>query len=138
MKRDDELGGAVAEIETVLVVEDDVLVRLVIAGYLRDCGYRVIEAANGAEALKVLERSEAKVGVVLTDVEMPGEVDGFALARWLRRERPEIEVLMAGTPGRAAHAAGDLCEQGPAGARPYEPAAVVDRIRRLLALRRRP
>jgi CheY-like chemotaxis protein len=132
------LDGEVAELETVLVVEDDVLVRLVIAGYLRDCGYRVIEAANGAEAMKVLERSDAKVGVVLTDVEMPGGVDGFALARWLRRERPDVEVLMAGTPARAADAAGDLCEQGPAAARPYEPAAVVDRIRRLLALRRRP
>ena len=131
-------GQQVADVETVLVVEDEVLVRLVIAGYLRDCGYRVIEAGNAAEALKVLEREDARVGVVLTDVEMPGEMDGFALARWLRRERPDIDVVMAGTPRRAADAAGELCEQGPASERPYEPAAVVDRIRQLLALRRRP
>ncbi len=139
MRRVDEGGGAqVADAETVLVVEDDVLVRLVIAGYLRDCGYRVIEAASGAEALQVLQRDEAPVGVVLTDVEMPGGTDGFALARWVRRERPEVEVVMAGTPARAADAAGELCEEGPQGARPYEPAAVVGRIRRLLAMRERP
>ena len=121
----------------VLVVEDDVLVRLVIAAYLRDCGYRVLEAANGDEAIKLLERDEASVGVVLTDVEMPGQTDGFALAQWVRRERPHVEVMLAGTPARAADAAGELCEQGPHKAKPYEPSAVIARIRQLFALRQR-
>ena len=76
--------------------------------------------------------------MVLTGVEMPGAMDGFALAQWVRRERPNIDVVMAGTPARAADAAGDLCEQGPAPHRPLEPSAVLARIRRLLAMRRRP
>lgn len=134
---DDQTGG-VATAETVLVVEDDVLVRLVIAGYLRDCGYRVLEAASADEAVQLLQRGEAQVDVVLTDVEMPGEMDGFALAQWVRRERPDIEVVMAGTPARAADAAGDLCEQGPTQTRPLDPSAVLSRIRRLLAQRQRP
>lgn len=121
-----------------LVVEDDVLVRLVIAAYLRDCGYRVFEAANGDEAIKLLQRDEAGIGVVLTDVEMPGETDGFALAQWIRRERPGVELVIAGTPARAAEAAGDLCEEGPQRAKPYEPSLALDRIRRLLAMRQRP
>jgi len=128
----------VATAETVLVVEDDVLVRLVIAGYLRDCGYRVLEAASGEEALRLLQRDDARVDVVLTDVEMPGQMDGFALAQWVRRERPHVEVVMAGTPARAAGAAGELCAQGPAQTRPLAPGAVLSRIRRLLAMRRRP
>jgi CheY-like chemotaxis protein len=134
------IGGdrpaGVATAETVLVVEDDVLVRLVIAGYLRDCGYRVLEAASAAEALRLLERDEARVDVVLTDVQMPGEMDGFALAQWVRRVRPEVEVLLAGTPARAADAAAELCDEGPSRERPDTPSAVLARIRRLLATRR--
>jgi CheY-like chemotaxis protein len=128
----------VAPAEAVLVVEDDVLVRLVIAAYLRDCGYRVFEAANGDEAIKLLARDEASIGVVLTDVEMPGQTDGFALAQWIRRERPGVELVIAGTPARAADAAGDLCEEGPQRAKPYEPSLALDRIRRLLAMRPNP
>ncbi len=136
----DERAGPppVAPAEAVLVVEDDVLVRLVIAAYLRDCGYRVFEAANGDEAIKLLARDEAGVGVVLTDVEMPGATDGFTLAQWIRRERPGVELVIAGTPARAAEAAGDLCEEGPQRAKPYEPSLALDRIRRLLAMRPKP
>lgn len=125
-------------IDTVLVVEDDVLIRLVIAGYLRDCGLRVIEAANAAEAVAVLSHPEHAVNVVFTDVVMPGEMDGFALAQWVRREKPDVEVILAGTPARAADAASDLCEQGPDLSKPYDPKLVLDRIRRMQAMRRRP
>jgi len=124
------------EIETILVVEDEVLVRMVISDYLRDCGYRVIEAANADEALVVLEQHDLSVDAVLSDVEMPGAMDGFALARWIRQHRPGLDVVLVGSPDRAAAAAADLCEAGPALAKPYEPHAVVDRIRRLLAERR--
>ena len=120
--------------ETVLVVDDEVLVRMVIAAYLRHCGYRVIEAANAAEAMLVLDQDEADdVGVVLSAVGLSGEHDGFALAQWIRRRRPGCEVVLAGTPARTASAAHDICEQGPMLTRPYEPQVVLDRIRRLLA-----
>ena len=66
-----------------------------------------------------------------------GGTDGFALAQWVRRRRPGLEVLLAGTVAREADIAGELCDQGPHLARPHEPQAVVDRIRRLLARRRR-
>ena len=55
--------------EIVLVVEDDVLIRMPIAQYLRDCGYRVIEAANGDEALAVLLHEETNVDVVFSDID---------------------------------------------------------------------
>jgi CheY-like chemotaxis protein len=121
----------------ILVVEDEVLVRLVISEYLRHCGYRVIEAASGAEAMLVLEQADVGVEIVLSDVEMPGEMDGFALAHWVRKNRPGIEVILAGTPSRAAEAAGSLCESGPHLSKPYEPQAVLDRIRNLMGKRSR-
>jgi DNA-binding NtrC family response regulator len=122
------------EQETVLVVEDDVLVRMPLAQYLRDCGYKVIEAANADEAMTVLLHRETPVDVVFSDIEMPGSVDGFGLANWIRENRSGLEVLLAGTVPRAVDGAKALCEQGPI-PKPYEARAVHDHIRRLLAAR---
>jgi DNA-binding NtrC family response regulator len=122
--------------DTILVVEDEVLIRLVIAQYLRDCGYRVIEAANADEALLVLRKSELEIDVVFTDVEMPGSLDGFALAQWVRSNRPAMDVILAGSVGRAVQAASELCDAQSNVPKPYEPQGVHDRIRRLLASRR--
>jgi|SRR5579859_5209166 len=124
-------------LQTVLVVDADVLVRLTISAYLRDCGYRVVEAATAEEAQTVLLQTELTIEAVLADADLPGPTDGFALSRWIRDHRQGMKVLLAGTPARAAERAADLCEQGPDLARPYEPQLVVDRIRRLLAERDR-
>jgi CheY-like chemotaxis protein len=128
-----------AETQTVLVVEDEVLIRMVISEYLRECGYRVIEAAHTDEAIALLQEPDVDVDIVFTDVEMVGaSMDGFALARWIRENRPELKVVMAGSPARAAEMAGDLCESGPLLSKPYDPQFALDRIRRLLAERKAP
>lgn len=121
--------------ETVLVVEDEVLLRLVVAEYLRDCGFKVIEAAHADEAVMVLKQPDLQIDVLFSDVEMPGSMDGFALAQWTRANRPGLEVILTGSVPRAVNAAADLCEEGPM-PKPYEPRSVHDRIRRLLASRR--
>ncbi|MEJ0064867.1 MAG: response regulator [Caulobacteraceae bacterium] len=132
----DDASAAVAPQETVLVVDDEVLVRMVIAAYLRDCGYRVIEAASAEEARLVVEQDEeGAVGVVLCGVATGGDQGGFALVQWIRQRRPGCQVVLAGSPARAAQAAGDICEQGPMLGKPYEPQLVLDRIHRLLARR---
>ena len=71
------------------MVEDEVLIRLVIADYLRDCGYRVHEAVSAEEAILILQAPEVSIDIVFSDVEMPGEMDGFGLARWVRANKPE-------------------------------------------------
>jgi CheY-like chemotaxis protein len=121
----------------ILVVEDDVLIRMPIASYLRDCGYRVIEAADGDEALAVLAQAEINVEILLTDAEMPGVLDGFGLLKWVRENRPDIRAILAGTPSRAVSAAGGLCEETPWVVKPYQPQTVHDHIRGLLAARER-
>ena len=133
MRGDGDTEAVATVTETVLVVEADVLVRLVIAAYLRDCGYRVIEATSADEAMLFLGRDDLRADVVLCAVDLGGETDGFALAQWIRRQRPGLEVLLAGTVAREAHIAGQLCDGGPHLARPYAPQVVLDRIRRLLA-----
>ncbi len=119
------------EATTILVAESDVLVRLAIAAYLRDCGYRVIEAASSEEARAVLASEEADVAVVLSAVDLAGAMDGFALAQWVRKERSGVAVILAGTVEREARQARELCEEGPHLRKPYEPQQVVAWISRL-------
>lgn len=120
------------EPSVVLIVEDEVLVRMAISAYLRECGYTVIEASSADEAIAVLE-SDHPVHVVFTDVEMPGAMNGFGLASWMRENKPKMPVILAGNHKKEAEAAADLCEYGPMLSKPYEPQQLLDQIRRLVA-----
>jgi DNA-binding response OmpR family regulator len=135
MTTSDTTAG-VTEIQTLLVVEDEILIRFQICDYLRECGFRVIEAASADEALIVLQESDLPVNIVLSDVEMPGTMDGFGLSKWLRANRPGIPIILVGSPARAAEAAAELCENGPLLSKPYEPQILLDRIKRILAERK--
>lgn len=121
----------------ILIVDADILVRHVIADYLRGCGYTVLEATNGREAQIILEVEAERVEEVLADADATGERDGFGLARWLREAYPAIDVVLAGSPAMAAAHATDLCEDGPAVDKPYQPQQVMDRIKWLMAQRAR-
>lgn len=118
---------------TILVVEDEVLIRFVIADYLRECGYRVHEAVNAEEAIAILESPEVAVDIVFSDVEMPGSMDGFALARWIRAHKSGVQVILTSGVERSADIAATLCEAGPLLKKPYPSQDVVDRIRQLAA-----
>lgn len=87
------VAKAFGEGETVLVVEDNPAVRQVAISTLMSLGFKVIEAANGDEAARIL-RSNDQVRIVLSDVRMPGELTGIDLARLMKRERPDIQVLL--------------------------------------------
>jgi CheY-like chemotaxis protein len=123
--------------QTVLVVEDEVIIRLVIAEYLRECGYRVHEAVNADEAILILRAPEVSIDIVFSDVEMPGEMDGFGLARWVRANMPETQVILTSGAERSADIAGTLCEAGPLLEKPYPTQDVLDRIRQLAAKAKR-
>lgn len=115
--------------QTVLLLESEPLARAALAEYLRDCGYRVIEAVTSDEAAAYLEREE-KFAAALLDVTAKGTPSVFELAALIRRFDASIEIILAGTIEAAAQRAGDLCDDGPALARPYDPSQVLDRIRR--------
>jgi two-component system, response regulator PdtaR len=83
-----------AQQETILVVEDEVLVRAAVTTHLRECGLKVIEASSADEAVHALG-ADRTIRLVFSDVNMPGQMDGNDLARWLQRERPAIKILLA-------------------------------------------
>jgi DNA-binding NtrC family response regulator len=123
------------DLERILLVESDVMVRHALAEYLRHCGYRVIEAATTQEAMTLLRDASVPIDMVFSAVEIEGTADGFGLSKWVRENQPGVKVILAGTVVSAAHAAGDLCEEGPHLAKPYEPQQVVEWIKKLSHLK---
>jgi len=120
------------KLPAVLLVESSALMRMAIAAYLRECGYDVIEADNPSEARQLLDAG-TEADVAFVDLEATGQIDGFALAHWIRKARPDLKVLLTSGIRRAAQTAGDLCEEGPHLAKPYEHRDLEVQIRRLLA-----
>lgn len=118
-------------IRTILVVEDEVLVRMPLAEYLRECGYRVLEAASVVEAKAVLE-ADTPVDLVFSDVNLVGSENGFALASWVRQHHPITKVLLTSGVANASEKAGELCAHGPVLPKPYSYAVVLQRIEALL------
>lgn len=109
------------------------MVRLMIADDLRDAGFVVIEAANADEALTVL-RSSTAVDVLLTDIRMPGAMDGLALAAAAREGWPHLKVVVASGffPERPRPEIVDATFT-----KPYETRRVVRRIKELTSDTRR-
>lgn len=96
---------------TILVADDDVIVRIAIAEYLRECGFRVIEASGGLEAKTVLQHGP-DVHVLMADARLAGDDSGFALAQWVRRHRPRMGVILGAGLARKSEAAAQLCAGG--------------------------
>lgn len=85
-----------------LIVEDEFLLRWPASEYLRDSGFRVIEAASVSEAMVVFS-SNTRVDAVFSDINLQGDLTGHELARWLDKHYPTVPMLL--TSGDKAAAA---------------------------------
>ena len=86
-------NGQVPTKPTVMVVDDEVIARIVLADELRERGWSVVEAASADEALRVLQGG-IRVDLMVTDIRMPGSIDGVALARRARTDLPGLPVVI--------------------------------------------
>jgi len=118
--------------ECLIVADGEVIVRSALAEYLRHCGYKVFEAATSDEVVTILEGSTSKIDAILADADISGAMNAFQLRVWAR-EHHAIQMVLAGNIDTAARAAGELCDAGPHLKRPYDPEAVAQHIKRLLA-----
>jgi CheY-like chemotaxis protein len=110
----------------ILLVEDDPLIREFVVEALREEGYHVIHAANGEEALAWCGRRI--VDVLVTDIKLPGSVDGWQIAERCREHDPELPVIYATgfSPVAPRPVPGSLMLQ-----KPYRPEDIVSAVRRV-------
>jgi CheY-like chemotaxis protein len=121
-------GGA----ETVLLVEDEALVRQLTHEILRRNGYRVLEAADGVEALAVVRGHPGNIDLLLTDVVMP-RMSGHELVELARPVRPEMRILyVSGYSEEAIARQGQLTKGIELLSKPFTPGVLTAKIRELL------
>jgi DNA-binding NtrC family response regulator len=120
---------------TVLIVEDELLVRWAIAEHLQECGFKILTASNAEEAVQAVQKYDPKIDLVFSDVRMSGAMDGFALAAWIRQHRPHVAVILTSGHAQARDAVQELCEDvGEIVRKPYSFDAVVARIEQALSV----
>jgi len=126
-----DIAGRVARgimsCQVILLVEDEVLIRMLLAEVLRDKGYQVIEAASGDEGLAIL-LSGQHVTMIITDVRMPGQIDGMALATRAKQAWPQRPVVVMSSHLPAADAA--IADKFIA--KPFVPAMLMKTIENLI------
>lgn len=94
-----DVAKPAAATATILLVEDETAIRELAGAYLQGNGYHVLEAADGEEAIMLWEKHGAGVDLVLTDLMIPGGVDGYTLVRRLQAERPSLKAIFVSGRG---------------------------------------
>ena len=114
--------------KVVLTVEDEFLVRAFLDDVLAEAGFEVLSASNADDSMRFLETRD-DICLIVTDVDMPGTMDGLALAALVRERRPSIEILI--TTGKPVAAA--RLKDAHFMPKPYSPAEVLKAVGLLCA-----
>ena len=119
----------------ILLVEDELLIRVLTSDVLANAGYRVLGATTADEALTIME-AKPQIAALVTDVKLPGTIDGFGLAHLVANRWPHVGIVITSahvTPGN-----GDM----PAGsaflAKPYQLSALADAVQTVIDARNGP
>jgi DNA-binding NtrC family response regulator len=104
---------------------------MMLSDHLQKCGFMVFEAANADEAIHTIE-SGIPIDLVLTDIRMPGSMNGFGFAKWIRSNKSKISVILASAEATQTEAANELCANIPFFTKPYDLKTIVAEIRSTL------
>ncbi|HTN62288.1 MAG TPA: response regulator [Devosia sp.] len=116
---------------TVLIVEDEALIRMDISGQLQNFGFKVFEAANASEAIEMLI-ANAEIQVMFTDIDMPGGVDGLVLSAAVRDRWPPIKIIV--TSGHRRVEMSDIPAESRFFRKPYRAETVAVAMREMMAV----
>lgn len=116
----------------ILLVEDEPLIRLIVADELTREGFRVVQAENGDAAVSLITEPPAPFSVLITDIHMPGKLDGIAVAEHMRAHNPSVPIIY--TTGRpdVLERVEPLRERDAVVGKPFTPSRLVAVVRRLL------
>jgi len=119
--------------ETVLIIDDEATIRMVAMEVLQENGYQVIEAEDGATGLKILQSERTRVDLLISDVGLPGGMNGRQVADAARTMRPALKVLFITGYAENAVVGNGLLDSGMAIiTKPFEMAAFVNKVRELI------
>ena len=113
----------------VLIVEDEFLLRMEAAEFMKDCGFAVYEASNADDAIALLEL-HGDIRAVFTDIHMPGSMDGLKLAHYVRGRWPPVQLII--TSGHAKPRAEDMPIGSGYVGKPYQLDEVADSLRAMI------
>jgi len=113
----------------ILLVEDEPLIRMSLADHLEIEGFEVLEASTGDQAKELLSEGNP-IKALVTDVRMPGWMDGVSLAPWTRHNLPKIKIVIVS--GATQGTVEQLGDEGQIISKPYSHDVIVTRIRTLL------
>ena len=122
------MGRSASNRPVVLIVEDELLLRMDAVDMIAGAGFEVVEAGDADQAIEILE-TRRDITVIFTDIQMPGSMDGLKLARAVRGRWPPIKIVA--TSGRALIPETDLPEGGRFLPKPYSPGQITDVLREL-------
>ena len=117
--------------KTILIVEDEHLIRMAAAEFLTDAGHNVVEAEHADAALGILQARAAEIRLLFTDIQMPGAMSGLELAHHARSHWPWIALLV--TSGACNPRAEDMPVRSRFLRKPYAAAHVVAHAQELMA-----
>ncbi|HEV7718892.1 MAG TPA: response regulator [Arsenicitalea sp.] len=115
---------------SVLVVEDEFLIRMGIVDTIQHAGFEIFEASNADEAILLLE-AHPDIAVLFTDIDMPGSMDGLKLAAAVRRRWPPVKIIV--TSGHVKMRQEDLPFDGLFFPKPYDHDIILSTLRELSA-----
>ena len=125
------MTASAAKRPVVLIVEDDLLLRISAAEIIAEAGFDVVEAGNADDAIAILE-ARLDIHIIFTDIQMPGSMDGLPMARFVRSRWPPIKIVA--TSGLVAITDGDLPEGGVFIGKPYTAAKISSTLQGLAGL----
>jgi len=114
----------------VLVVEDEPLIQMDVVDQLEDEGFKVFAAFDAAEAIRLLT-ANPEIRVVFTDIDMPGSMDGIALAHYVRDRWPPIKIIV--TSGHRTVQRGQLPNGSPFFQKPYNSSKLISKMKDMVA-----
>ncbi|MDR9805527.1 response regulator transcription factor [Rhizobium hidalgonense] len=114
----------------VLIVEDELLLRMMAVDLVEDAGFEAFEAGNALEALVILETTPG-IRILFTDIDMPGSMDGLMLAAAARDKWPPIQIIVVS--GKQKPSAGDMPDRSVFFVKPYDIKKVTDQLHQMAA-----
>lgn len=115
----------------ILLVDDEPIIRMGIADHLEGIGYQVVEAGSGSQAIQILSEPR-EVHVLVTDIHMPGEINGIDLALWTRDNLPSAKIMVMSGAQSDAPRLRPLGDEGHIYSKPVSNDSLTKRIHELV------